>query len=303
MCGNSYKRRSFRPSKSPLYAANNGLLPVCSNCLDKDFKDCIEKLKDEEIAFRRLCLHWNIYFSSDLFKKIRASRDIDKVIGGYFSQMNFPQWGENKTYDDTIDEEANGVIETLEEFKENDKINKLPQRVFKDWGGDYEPDEYIILENKFNGWVSQVKTKGKLTNSLEENIREMCKIAIDIRRARKTPGTKPSDLARLQEVQLKYMESAGLKPIQEDVSTNLIENIGIGVLTKHWEKDEPVPDYPEANLIKEICDVYYKGHLARTAELPNDTLNEYKKEMEKYNLEMNSEDDEEITEIVEESHE
>ncbi len=301
-CGRIYnkQRTNFRPTKSILFAANKGYLPVCSICLDKDLKQWSETLKDEEQALRRVCLHWNIYFNTDLAKSIIEKRGTDGYIGSYFSQLNMAQWGNGaKTYDNTIEEDLIAKDEEEVEVEEEPpevvpdipateepkpKTIKVTQKAKKIWGDGFEPEEYLILEDEYDSWLSRIKNKENITKGLENTIREICRIGIDIRRSRAC-GVKPTDLARLQEVQLKLMESAGLKPIQED-NTNIAEKNAFGVLIDNWESTDPVPKYPEEHYLIRYIRTWFKGHLAKAANLQNDTKEEYESDIEKYKIKL-----------------
>jgi hypothetical protein len=88
---------------------------------------------------------------------------------------------------------------------------------------------------------------------------------------------------------MKWVEKAGLSPDQED-STNIAEKNALGVLIDVWETTDPVPKYPEENLIKKYIRNWFKGGLAKTANLKNDTEEEYRAELEKFKVKIFEED-------------
>jgi hypothetical protein len=230
---------------------------------------------------------FDIYYSEDVHRRAKRDKGIDYLLGAYFSTLNLDRgYAEIKTYDDTIKEDVEKTedgnrIASIEEVKENKELKISPKSV-KFWGVGYEPDEYKRMDDEYSSWVVRANNGEAPSKSLENTIKEICKTQIDIERKRKEGG-KAGELASLQSVHLKLMESAGLKPIQED-TTNIAERNALGVLIDVWESTEPVPRYEEENKIKKYVTSWFKGSLARAADLPNDTKEEYMAELDKYKV-------------------
>lgn len=353
-CGKVYKKKkgNFSPSRSPFFAYNDSYLPICRDCMFKTLMHYYDVLCDPEAAFDRVCMHWDLYFSHDLYRIARHDKGIEALLGGYFSAMNGTQYmrkdGTYKTYDDTLEEmyeekkaeqerKNNEKIEAarleiareavaeaerirkekeelerqeeeqkqeeerkrkeeeeeenqpfiiedakdIEEARESKEL-KISPKLIKFWGYGYELDEYKWMDDEYTSWVIRANNGETPSKSLENALKEMCKTYIDIKRARRS-GAKAGEISSLQTTYLKYMEKAGLSPDQED-NTNIAEKNALGVLIDVWENDEPVPKYPKENIIKTYIQNWFKGHLARCANLKNDTEEEYKAELDKYKI-------------------
>lgn len=326
-CNKTYPRQKgfFSPSHSQIFASNNGFLPVCQDCVNALLKKYIEELDDDEEAFKRICLHFDLYYSPGIYTSAKSGKGISFLMGNYFSRSNGTQFyrpgsKEYRTYDDTVMEESakvaedaaeeealkNGnpdainTVEDLDEAKENKEI-KVPQKSIKFWGFGFEPSEYKWLDDEYSSWVIRANNGETPSKSLEVTLKEMCKTSVDIKRARKA-NAKANEISTLQSTYIKYMEKAGLSPDQED-NTNIAEKNALGVLIDVWESTEPVPDYPDENKLQQYVDVWFKGHLARASNLKNETKENYDAEIEKFKIKiMGNEDDEsEISEVIQEN--
>lgn len=284
-CGRKTNKQkgNYKPSRSPRYAGNNGYLPVCISCLDKELKRYNDEYDDEKAAMRRICMAWDIYYNPDLHRIAKGGRGIDFLLGAYFSQMNLGQWDKEnmKTFDDTLREEAGERIESVDEVRENKDL-KITAKTVKFWGTGYEPDEYKFLDDEYTSWVIRANNGEAPSKSLENTLKEMCATQVDIKRARKD-NAKSSEISSLQNTYLKLMESAGLKPNQEDTGS-IAEKNALGVLIDVWEETEPVPKYPDENKLIKYISIWFKGHLAKASNLNNDTKEEYDSEIEKYKV-------------------
>jgi hypothetical protein len=123
--------------------------------------------------------------------------------------------------------------ENTEISDEADKEKKKYQpsnKTVKFWGDEFqdEPENYKFLDDEYTSWVIRANNGEAPSKALESKLKEMCKIQLDLKKARKSGGT-PKDLTTLYNSYNKLAESAGLNPNQED-STNLAERNALGVL-------------------------------------------------------------------------
>ena len=139
-----------------------------------------------------------------------------------------------------------------------------------------------MLEDEYSSWVIRANNGETPSIKLESVLKSVCVTSIDIKRAR-AAGGKASEITSLQNMRMKLLEKAGFSPDQEDTD-NIAEKNALGVLIDVWEKTEPIPKYPEENKIKKYIKVWFKGHLAKSANLKNDTEDEYKAEIDKYKI-------------------
>lgn len=296
MCGSTYPRQDkyFPRSYSPLWFGNGYYVPVCRRCIEKLFKHYMVELNDVKSAFERTCSKFDFYFNDKMYEAIFTDAGVDGIWGEYFKRITHMQWGKSeKTYDDTIIERDGGGDEdgedggegdnysVISKFKSNrDKEINITSKTIKFWGEGYEPYQYKILDDDYSSWVIRANNGEKPSKALEVTLKEMCMTQLDIQRAR-IAGAKPNELSQLQNTYIKLMDRAGLSPDLED-SNLLAEKNALGVLIDVWETTEPVPNYPEENKLKKYIDIWFKGHLAKAANLKNDTKDEYKAEIEKY---------------------
>lgn len=57
-CDKGFKKQSgnFLTTKSPIFKANNGYLPVCKQCVEEMFEHYKAALGGEKAAIRRICI-------------------------------------------------------------------------------------------------------------------------------------------------------------------------------------------------------------------------------------------------------
>lgn len=89
----------FFKSRSKLYAANDGYVPVCRSCLNEMF-DVYRKRYDEVTAVKIICHYLDIPFYYSLYSSIIAASD-NFTIGMYTRQMNNKQYT-SKTFVNTL---------------------------------------------------------------------------------------------------------------------------------------------------------------------------------------------------------
>lgn len=274
---------NFPASQSNLYKYNNSFLPICNHCVDDLFEHYREALGNDEDAIRRICSKYDIYFSKSCFEASRKISATQSRIKGYISKTNLSQY-QGKTYDDTLDEEQNDTVISIEDIRENRNL-KVTQKTIKFWGLGYTPEEYKILDDEYATWVVRENNGQQPDKKLESCLKQACQALIDIQRARVSGNSK--DVAAFNKVYIDALQAAGLKPIQAD-NTSAAEKNSLGVLIEKWEQTEPVPDiapeFKDVDKIKHYVDVFFKGHLCRMFGMQNDTTDIYNEEILKYKV-------------------
>ena len=270
---------NFPASQSEMYAGWNYHLPICRKCLDRTYEHYVEAYgNDEDMAIRRICEKFDIYYSTSL---LSASRKITKDrsrIHTYISKANLVQY-KGKTYDTTLDEERKGdVIETLEDVKD-DKKTKL--KTVKFFGTGFSDDDYAYLQDQYNDWTSRCECK---TKAQEEVFKRICFKQLEILKANRE-GRDTKDLDKTFQ---DYLDTANLKPKQNNLDT-LSDAQTFGTLLAKWENERPLPeideDLQDVDKIGQYIDVFFRGHLAKMMGLKNGLSNIYTKYMKKYTVE------------------
>lgn len=187
--------------------------------MNADLKRWADEFGDEEKAMRRVCMHYNIYFHPELYKIARIGNGIDRLIGNYYRNLNFPAWGMNeKTYDDTIlEESSSGVvsIEDVQKAKDNGEIS-VSDSTLKRWDVGFDNEEdYKSLDNHYKILKKQ---NPNCDNNQEIFIKDLC--YIKLKQINSLKDNKIDDFKKLTELYRDTFKQAGLKTIQETDSSN-----------------------------------------------------------------------------------
>lgn len=271
-CGKKYTKQSgnFSYSQSPMFKGNNSFLPICNNCLENLVKQYTELLGSQNEAIKRVCLHWDIYFSESLLnstKKIDANRSRIKC---YVKNCNLQQHA-GKTFDSYLREIKDDTIDSFEELERikteaelNDEV-AVSDRTVKRWGLGYNETEYQMLNDHYK----VLKDKIGDDDVKDSLIKDLCEQHILKYRAR-----QDKDYDRYEKMSKLYQQTLStvdLKPknTEKNVISNnpdecwgvfqqIVENYSPAEFIK--EKDKKVfKDYNEQ-------DEYYRRFIIRPTE-------------------------------------
>lgn len=209
---------NFPASQSELYAGWDYHIPICRKCLDKLFEHYTNVYGgDEDIAIRRICEKYDIYYNVSL---LNASRKITKTrsrIHNYISKANLVQY-KNKTFDTTLDEERSNTITSIEDYdkkKSNGEINAT-KTALKRWGiGVFADTDYAILEEHYK---MLKENNPNADNNQEIFIKSLCHLNLLM-----TKALKENDLDGYTKANGEYAKTfkqAGLKTVEEKDSSN-----------------------------------------------------------------------------------
>ena len=283
-CGKKYTKQSgnFSYSQSPLYKGNNSFLPICNNCLENLVEQYTELLGSQNEAIKRVCLHWDIYFSESLLnstKKIDANRSRIKC---YVKNCNLQQHA-GKTYDTymkEINSERIDTINDLEELKQDKEI-KVSQKTIKFFGLGYTPEQYRFLQDQYDDWTHRHECR---TKSQEEVFKNLCIAQLNIQIAQQTGGKVKDAMDSFQNL----LGTANLKPCQTNENALADQNT-FGTLIKKWENEKPIsepdPEWKDVDGIARYIHIYFLGHLCKMMGIKNSYSRMYDEEMEKYRVE------------------
>ena len=284
-CGKKYKKQSgnFSYSQSPLYKGNNSFLPICNNCLENLVEQYTELLGSQNEAIKRVCLHWDMYFSESTLnstKKIDANRS---RIKNYVKNCNLFQ-NAGKTYDTYLKEinsERIDTINDLEDIKQQDKEIKVSQKTIKFFGLGYTPEQYRFLQDQYDDWTHRHECR---TKSQEEVFKNLCIAQLNIQIAQQTGGKVKDAMDSFQNL----LGTANLKPCQTNENALADQNT-FGTLIKKWENEKPIsepdPEWKDVDGIARYIHIYFLGHLCKMMGIKNSYSRMYDEEMEKYRVE------------------
>lgn len=212
-CGKDYTKLdgNFPASQSELYVGWDYHLPICKKCLDSLFEHYTEVYgNDEDLAIRRICEKFDIYYSVSL---LSASRKITKNrsrIHTYISKTNLTQYS-GKTYDTTLDEERNNVISSYEDFeqKKEDGTTTTKKAAIDRWGfGVFSDADYDVLEEHY-------KTLKKANPNCDSNqeifIKSLCHLNLLMMKSLKENNL--DGYAKANEQYSRTFTKAGLKTV------------------------------------------------------------------------------------------
>lgn len=273
-CGNiTYNLlKDHTPSISPLYKAIE-VIPFCNDCLGDLFSQYCEMFSDEKTALKLMCMHFDIYYAPSTYVKIKIQNQKNKFIE-YVRRCNnlYP----NLTFDNNY----------LKEFLDDKSVDEsdtegVSKRAINLFGYGFEEDEYKFLQTQYNDWTHRYECN---TKALEELIKMLCLVQLDIHRASQTGDDTSKLLKTFQEL----LSSASLKPSQTSDDSTAGEYC-LGELIDQWEETKPIPqsDDPEFNDKDHIItyiSTWFFGHLAKVFGKRNKYSVLYDEEISKYTV-------------------
>ena len=211
-CGKKYTKQSgnFSYSQSPLFKGNNSFLPICNNCLENLVEQYTELLGSQNEAIKRVCLHWDIYFSDSILnstKKIDVNRSRIKC---YVKNCNLFQ-NAGKTFDTYLKEINEGIIQNVEQIDEMkaDGQTGITKAMFERWG-QVSTEDIIALEDHYKLLKKQ---NPNCDNNQEIFIKDLCYTKLLQLKSFKDGNS--GDFEKYTKLYRDTFKQAGLKTIQE----------------------------------------------------------------------------------------
>lgn len=158
-CGSEYVSQStnFASSQSSLYAGNNYKIDICNNCLDELLKYYVNLYEDEAKAIKRVCLHYDLYYSDEVYELAKDKNASVSLMKNYIARLNMKQYKcRGKTFDTYLDENENIISskEDLQEMKENGE-SSVSQASFTRWGAGLPSEDYSALDTHYKMLLKQ----------------------------------------------------------------------------------------------------------------------------------------------------
>lgn len=307
-CGQIFKRQknNFPCSQSPLYKGNGGYLAICNHCIDDLFDHYKVIIGDEQVAMRRICMKFDIYWNPEIYSMVSKANTSNSRVRGYISKTNLIKYV-GKTYDDTIDEESRSASVSYAAPVENYGIDQpmeygnipIPTAEIIDfWGPGYTPDTYYDLDRRYKKW-----TAGK-EESIDESsaalYKQVCLCEVNI--ARNMAAGKPIESA--QKSMSELLGSLNVKPIQkkqDEAANESFDNLPFGLGIKMCENMRPIPKpdprFDDVDGIVRYISIWFLGHLCKMLGIRNTYCKLYDDEIARLRIErpeLESEDDESV---------
>lgn len=301
-CGRAYSRKKgyFPVSHSPMYRGS-GYMPFCVECVDEMYDWYVNKLGDQKEAMRRMCMKMDLYWNESIYGMVERSSGTNSKVRNYIGKTNIVRYID-KTFDDTIEEEAAAGIEvayalpTVQdgEPSEEDDI-PTDQATIDFWGAGFQHDFYMELERRYKDWTGGDEKEKTLQPAERALYKQICMQEAIISRA--AAAGDPTDKA--VNTLNNLLGSMNLKPAQRKDNADLeLEKMPLGVGIQKWEYSRPLPETPKEKqdirgVIKNIT-TWYLGHACKMVGLKNSYCKAYESAMEELRVkrpEYDEEDD------------
>jgi len=304
-CGKHFARQkgNFSAIQSPLYAENNGFIPVCRECVNEIYEHYRTALNDDKEAIHRICMKFDVYWCDrcyELAVNARLTNTNSTLPLLYLQKSNLIQFA-NKTYDDTLDEALQPeqpIISALPSSDDDDDTVESPVSVdvINFWGTGYTPDFYAELEHRYHEWTDDKEITDQAEKALYKQI---CILECTINRDVRIGKAIDKNVSALNTL----LGSMNLKPAQKKAEEAELASDAtpFGVWIKRWEDQQPVadpdPELRDVDGLIRYIDVWFRGHLAKMLGIKNSYSKLYNDEIERLRVdhpEYEEEDDEDL---------
>lgn len=277
-CGKKYQRQkgNFAASQSNLFAGNGHYLTWCNTCLKKLYEHyCLNMSEDE--ALERVCMKCDIYINPEIMESSKKAAPTSSRLQRCIRVAGLSQ-NKGKTYDDTLAERSDLIIDGVEDVKNN--TTRVSQRMVSFWGTGYAESDYLALDNEYKDWTSRHECVTKAQEALFKSI-SMAQLTVN--KAYQSGDTKK--IKEASDTLQSLMASANVKPNQRNDNA-LAENNTFGTLIKKWETTRPIsePDeeWRDVDGIGHYFRVWVLGTILEMFHMKNPYKEEYEQEIERY---------------------
>lgn len=236
-CGELLPSSKFFKSISPIFAGI-GHLPICKDCLSRQYKRFKAEYNSVEKATQRICMMFDIYYDEAI---VRMCGDFDEsYMGNYIKRTNLGQF-KGRTFDASIDE---GFVffDTGSNSREISE-NAPDKKVIEKWGDGLTNIDYEELEKHYKYLKS---ANPNSDNNQEIFIIDLCYIKMQQLKA--VREGRVDDYNKLTESYRKSFQQAGLKTVRDMSAT---ENFTIGVGVSEIEQYTPAEFYKDKKLYED----------------------------------------------------
>lgn len=291
-CNEVVDAKELYNTESDLYHSI-GKIPYCKPCLMKLFDEyerqfmILSHKNPSRDAMERLCAVTDCYYSDKLFDSAMKDRENENyskahLVQLYMKQTNMYQY-KSRNYVTTMNEryledKASGKIRMVsDKTKSEQDIIKEAMGMF---GRGFEEDDYLYLYDQYKDWTARHECN---TKTQEELFKRLCFKQLEILKATRIG----QDTTKLDSTFQDLLGTAKLQPKQNSGDATA-DNQTLGTLIDKWENTRPIPEIDEelrdVDKIGLYIDVFFRGHLAKMANIKNAFSSLYDKFMEKYTV-------------------
>lgn len=287
-CGAAFSRMkgNFPVSHSPMYRGI-GYVPICNECVDEMYDGYRDTLGGDKEAMKRMCMKLDMYWNESIYVMVERSAGVNSRVRNYIGKTNMIRYVD-KTYDNTIKEEALEIINTPREVPPSSIDVQPPEEVeerivdpevIEFWGRGYDADFYDDLAKRYEKWT---KGLGELTTVQESLYKQVCLNELII--ARNSARGDAADKATKN--LMDALGSLNIKPSQNknDALDAELDKMPLGVGIQTWEFARPLPETPDelkdkSGVIKDIT-TWFLGHACKMVGLRNSYCKMYEDAMD-----------------------
>lgn len=244
------RRPKFYYEATDKYLDTNGLMSVCSDCINDMYYSFYKSEHSLESAIYKICKIMNVAYSvvaieatiGKISKMVNTKKRIN-VFGLYKASVSgiAMEEGEDRTFSELSRPIVNNGIDEILDQEDVEMLKELEEK----WGGKKEYEDLIYLEKEFSGW----KQTHKCDNKAEEFIfKELCYLQLDIKKAREEKKSTAPYLKTFQDL----MKSGGITPAQSKASSDNKSVDSFGAIIKMIEEIEPAEFYKDKELFKDF---------------------------------------------------
>lgn len=189
-CGTTFQtqRGHFYSTRSPLYAANGGYLPVCKDCTERRYQAALATTDGrEDIAIERVCQTFDWFYSPAAFNYAVSGMSAGQsLLSSYVGRLGLTAVSrKGDSYLDTLRRESEGDPEAEALRKELDEKNAPPEpepEWVEKWGTGYSMDEYAFLNVQYEALSGKIIEGDDVSESI---VRDLCQLKVLQNRAAK----------------------------------------------------------------------------------------------------------------------
>lgn len=263
---------------------NNGKMPICKSC----FKEYVYNLEGNVNVdkFKQLLMICDYPFFSIEYKS--AVEDKNETLGTYFKNIQLNHSGTTWMSGD-IKNDVNLQIDDDGNLYKNEF--KVTPEIIKFWGkGSYSNEDYEFLQEYYHDLIRIYDHSQPVQIN---NYKNMARTQLQANRCLATGDMGGYD--KSMKILSMLNGDSNIKPVQES-SSDRIQKGGFDIFVKHIENDEPIFDWEKdlghRDVIKNLLNIFFFGHLSKVLNIPNPFADEYDEEMKSYTVGLDEIEDE-----------
>lgn len=251
----------------------NGKMPICKHCL-KEYVYTNNEINIDKL--KKILMICDYPFFQIEFKS--AVEDERETLGTYFKNIQLNHKGATWASGDR--DSINNLNICDNELVEIE-FNLTPE-IIKFWGTGYANDEYLFLQEYYHGLI---RVYDHSLPSQVNNYKNMAKTQLQANKCLSTGDLGGYD--KTMKILSMLSGDSAIKPVQETGADKSLKG-GYDAFIKHIEDDEPIFDWEKdlghRDVIKNLLNIFFFGHLSKVLNIPNPFADEYDEEMSSYTV-------------------